>query len=345
MSLLFLTSLCWCAALAENGGAFVGLGNNNSLIHPPQNGQVLIDLMEELNIESGSWVAISSNAGALAAAELSVDSPSDAVVAPPGPQAKFRLLHVGDGRIALQHARGQFLSPVHPDAAHWTFRSNRQVWETLHVEVRAWEYGGAFATRVRLFAVIDQRILYCAPPVDGSSRVRIVRDPGHDWLQGHEGEWSLALADVPSINLAPFGDLGPLGDAATLADLASPLDRLPRMILRALKEVGMFFVHGHGISDALFQSLVAVTGELPWAEGANVEKNSLARQERGQQVVPEWPGLPFVAPLARQYLEAMRTLSSSILHAMALAQAGALGADHHAHNWRRAWEDEHDMLG
>ncbi len=33
-----------CVALANNGGAFVGLGDNNSLvIRPPRDGQVLID--------------------------------------------------------------------------------------------------------------------------------------------------------------------------------------------------------------------------------------------------------------------------------------------------------------
>ncbi len=44
MALFLLLASLGCAVLADNSGAFVGLGDNNSLvIRPPRDGQVLID--------------------------------------------------------------------------------------------------------------------------------------------------------------------------------------------------------------------------------------------------------------------------------------------------------------
>jgi isopenicillin N synthase-like dioxygenase len=129
-----------------------------------------------------------------------------------------------------------------------------------------------------------------------------------------------------------------------------------RKVLRALKEIGAFYIIGHGLPSDLFDSMVQANGHLPWkddAEGGDgsFKLNLRLRDTRsglnaqGIQNIADGTGLPVpvLSGLVDDYFERAELLSHHLLHIMAVAQ-GLLTGDF-TPAWRGAWRDGNESIG
>jgi len=258
----------------------------------------------------------------------------------------FRLYKNSDGTISLQNMGGGFISPTNGAARSPWVRRPQGAWERLHVtEVR-----GADG-RIHVHSMIDGRPCYLTIDEEGSVTVS----------ETNSTSWRILLAKVPTFNVA---GLGLTDNGCHWSDMeqnafqcACPRDQyFVRKVLRALKEVGAFYIVGHGVSSDLFDSIMQAYGHLPWKDDAeetdgNFKINHLLKDNReglgrnNVQRIAERSGVPVevLNGLTNEYFEKAEVLSHNLLHVMAVAYGLVTGNFNPA--WRGAWRDGDRYIG
>jgi len=165
----------------------------------------------------------------------------------------WRLSCLGDGSYALQNRGHGYLSPINADADRWTFRAHIQAWETFHLEPEPSSMEAGLATRFTVRTVIGGGDLFLsaargASGDGGAAQVVVTREPV-TW-------WRVRLVEVPLINLASFGRVealhGEFSRRPHFLGINRRTQQLVRTLLRAMVEIGAFYVVGHGVGNDLF---------------------------------------------------------------------------------------------
>ena len=262
---------------------------------------------------------------------------------------QFRLSKYEDGTVSLQNLGGGFVSPVNDTVgSRWTHRgqSPEGGWERLRV-ARAGPEGGeqcrVHLQRGNYFVSIDT-----ADP----TQVKVGQDATN---------WLIMLAAVPTLNVAGLGlvdcgnntwaNMEPVQNSGDCARHQC----FVRKVLRALKEVGAFYIIGHGLTSDLFDSLVQAKGNLPWkddAEAADADfKLNLGLMDNGGpkqmaiQNIANGSGVPVgvLTALVEEYYSKAELLSHNLLHVMAVGY-GLYTGDCTRPAWRGAWRDDDKLI-
>ena len=168
---------------------------------------------------------------------------------------QFRLSKYEDGTVSLQNLGGGFVSPVNDTVgSRWTHRgqSPEGGWERLRVA----RVEGGEQCRVHL----QRGSYYVSIDTADPTKVKAGQDATN---------WLIMLAAVPTLNVAGLGlvDCGNDTWENTEPDqICARHQCFVRKVLRALKEVGAFYIIGHGLTSDLFDSLVQAKGNLPWKD-------------------------------------------------------------------------------
>ena len=254
---------------------------------------------------------------------------------------QFRLCKGSDSTsFSLQHHGGGYVSPVNGhDGSEWMCRESVSTWEHLRFEVASHDDNNLIHT-VLISCVIDGDIRYlnCTPVREGD-RVTfklIVSSVATPWV--------IKLVAVPSINVLglQLGNASVWGqvDARSLC-VGDRIRGFVLKVLRALLEVGAFYVVGHGLKSDLFQLCQSsLYGNRPYAEDAVSGTDSTFKKnhrlfdtregfesESMKVLMPLGLARNELQDVIQQYFDDAESLSNGILHAMSAAQIFAQNVD------------------
>ena len=272
----------------------------------------------------------------------------------PGFQQRFLLTKLASGAaVTLQDWCGRYVGPSEEGAAAagaWVARRYRTA------PAKGWEELSAAVASLR--------------GEDGLIATLALASPfGQPLLAQHQqgcAAWGIVLAAPPVLGLRGLQAEGGLAALAAAAPEASALgpaaQALVRQVLRAQRDVGGFFVVGHGLCRDLMTACQMAAGHFSWrpsehAEGAQGRDEAFklnlalvtdqrdrappARRHYSQGHDLERKGGAGLTPgqwaaLALEYFDACKALSDGLLHLLALA---AQSVDGVPRAWRGAWDD------
>lgn len=267
-------------------------------------------------------------------------------------QEHFRLCKWCDGTFSLQHTYGYgYLSPTTPnEGVNWISRENAPDggWERLRLQCVAHNCDN-LVSEVQIYLQQKDQKWYIGLNLEGNL---VVTATSTTWL--------IQLVQVPLINVLGLHLSSSASDWSKLDARNCPLNDRRRgfilKLLRALREVGAFYIIGHGLSPDLFHTCQSVYGNQAYRDDADVGTDRTYKiNERLFSTMEgfnhasitrlESTGLPGAAleDMIRMYVDDAEALSNGILHCMAAAQQFATGAAHVS--YRGAWRDRHQYIG
>ena len=281
-----------------------------------------------------------------------------------GEHEYFRLHKHADGTCSLQHAGGAFLSPVNGhDGSRWTCRDHCTQWERLHF-TPVYHRSDGLVAGWRVHAVVEGERRFLGVPVrcgmPGVVPCVCRSENVPDCLDSACGPpalvWEVLLTQVPVLSAAGASLSDDFGWSVFDARAMPPGDvrrGLVLRVLRALREVGAFYLASHGLAHDLFHACQLALGGLPYVDdsvhGSDVsrKRNHLLFEAKGLQtnhgisadVLRVDPSAH--RALIREHFDAAEALSNGLLHAMAAAQAfGGGKAASVAARYRSVWRDK-----
>ena len=265
----------------------------------------------------------------------------------------FALIKHGDGSVSLQDIGGGFVSPRNLQAGlPWVARREAPQggWERLYFE----EAGGREGSHIlaKTFVIFTKprggASVYLAADAT-SGLIRTAIDPAGI------STWEVSIRLPPVVRLFPVGGFAGLGEALRLLAGASGLAMVSReadivlQLLRAMLDVGAFFVTGHGVSgsEALMHEVIQAVGRLPYrddalAGDASFKQNVVLVEKKGWGAAVE-PAVhgdgAAIRALSRSVFDETEALCDALLHALALGQQLGSGSDAPP-KWRGQWRHE-----
>lgn len=281
----------------------------------------------------------------------------------------FRVRLFDDGTAALQNAGGGYLSPENKDAKRWTFRAHCPAggWERLTLTPTRPAHGEISNTYPSHFSITTR--------INGEtlilSRGDTATDSGADTevvittTAQHQGgqydspcnQWEVILCALPVVNFMAFGGVpalsAELAHVRCVVELTGKAQEFVWVILRAMLEIGAFYVVGHGVADDLFASIQTKTGRLPYKDDAEAEdgsfkvNTSLLERRSGHYTVGTADGIAcgnreMWDAMVRGTFAATETVADTLLHALAHGQEIVTGSPA---PWRSKWADKDHYIG